>query len=134
MDDAWLERIEWGGDVDGDGLDDGWEVAHFGGSDLADADADSDGDGASEYAEFRAGTDPQDASSVLALCDVDEPESGVVIRWPSAAGITYAIDRAIDLAEGFAPYRTGIAATPPENVFRDTNAASAFLYYRIRVE
>lgn len=49
-------------DLDGDGLPDEWEFAHFG--NLAQgADDDQDGDGATNMEEFRAGTDPANAGS-----------------------------------------------------------------------
>jgi len=44
-------------DSDGDGLDDGWEIRHFGDL-LHDGDADTDGDGLSDDGEYGAGTDP----------------------------------------------------------------------------
>lgn len=50
------------GDLDGDGLGDAWEHAHFGS--LAPApDGDPDGDGFSNLQEFQAGTDPTDPLS-----------------------------------------------------------------------
>ncbi len=46
-------------DSDGDGLPDAWELEHFG--DLSQGpDTDFDGDGASNLAEFDAGTNPSD--------------------------------------------------------------------------
>jgi hypothetical protein len=50
-------------DNDGDGLPDGWELAHS----VSDPLADDDGDGMTNYQEFRAGTDPRDEDDTLRL-------------------------------------------------------------------
>jgi len=54
-------------DSDGDGLPDGWEIAHGTNWKVPDADADPDHDGMSNRQEFLAGTDPQDSQSRLTL-------------------------------------------------------------------
>lgn len=55
------------GDADADGLPDDWELANGLKVGLKDSQIDSDGDGADNLAEFLAGTDPRNASSVLRL-------------------------------------------------------------------
>jgi len=50
-------------DDDADGLPDAWEILHFGGTDEP-PEGDFDGDGATNAAEYSAGTDPTDAASV----------------------------------------------------------------------
>ena len=45
-------------DIDGDGMDDGWEVDTFGDTTRADATTDYDGDRLTDYQEFMQGTDP----------------------------------------------------------------------------
>jgi hypothetical protein len=76
-------------DSDSDGMDDEWETNHFGGL-SQDGDSDQDADGTNNRTEFRLGLDPKDGSSrfraTLSL-------SGQ-LEWPSAAGVTFAIQRA----------------------------------------
>jgi hypothetical protein len=61
---GWLGDAQ---DSDGDGLPDGWELAHGTDWKVSDADADPDHDGFSNLQEFLAGTDPQDPQSNLRL-------------------------------------------------------------------
>lgn len=50
-------------DTDGDGIDDDWEMEHFGDLTTADDTTDFDGDGVSDLNEFRMGYDPKDPQS-----------------------------------------------------------------------
>jgi len=52
-----------GGDTDGDGIPNEWEIRHFEVFDGASAEEDADGDGRSNYAEWVADTLPKDAAS-----------------------------------------------------------------------
>ena len=70
-------------DSDGDGMDDSWEILHFG--DLShDETTDTDGDGLTDYQEFVDGTDPNDpndpgASSNLGIgCGASGGVAGLV--------------------------------------------------------
>jgi hypothetical protein len=54
-------------DSDGDGIPDAWEKLYFGNLTTANALTDFDGDGASDLAEYRAGTLPNDRTSVLRI-------------------------------------------------------------------
>jgi hypothetical protein len=76
-----------------------WKARHFTPAELADPaisgdDADPDGDGLSNVAEYNAGTDPRDPSSVLRI-DTVEMTSGtspvVRIRFPVATGRSYTV-------------------------------------------
>lgn len=77
------------GDADNDGLDDAWEMQHFG-STARDGTGDFDGDGMSDLAEFLAGTNPTDSSSGLKVTHVTL-DTGVstTIEWAAVAGKTY---------------------------------------------
>ncbi len=78
-------------DSDEDGLPDDWEVAYF--NSLArDGSGDWDGDGATDRAEYLAGTDPTNAGSVfrvVALTSAGGTE--VTVVWSAVPGRTYRV-------------------------------------------
>ena len=122
-------------DTDGNGLDDNWEMAYFGHIGV-DPKADPDGDGMSNYAEYNAGTNPNDPQSRFAFVDVAlDPLGGIAIRWSSVASKTYTVQRSGNLLESFSDVQTNIPATPGTNYLRDASATDAGPYfYRIQVE
>jgi hypothetical protein len=89
--DVFVVRLSTG-DTDHDGLDDDWEVAHFG--DLSrDGSGDADGDGASDKAEFQAGTSPTDQLSVLRVITlVALTDGATTLFWSSVPGKTYRVE------------------------------------------
>ena len=100
------------------------------------ATGDADGDGFADAHEYRAGTNPTNASSLLRFSGTNEwVQAGVVVRWLSAEGRSYSVDRATNLlgAEPFASL--GIrTSTPPLNVYTDVTASGAGPFiYRIRL-
>lgn len=130
------------GDQDGDGMADDWENANaLDSEDPWDGLNDADGDGMSNYAEFRAGTNPNDVNSVF-LVDILEDHDGqtflegVVLRWASISNRTYTVWRALSVdAQPFSFVERGITATPPVNEFIDpsvTNTERSF--YMIEIE
>ena len=79
-------------DSDRDGMADDWELAYFG--DLSrDGAADFDGDGSTDLAEFRAGTNPADNSSVFRAFTLSTPDpaNGLVVLWSAVSGRTYRV-------------------------------------------
>jgi len=82
----------------GDSIPDSWRLRHFGTlfNLLSHEDADADGDGIPNWAEHRAGTHPNDASSALKLASrksgAASNGSGLTVRWPSADGKRYVIE------------------------------------------
>jgi hypothetical protein len=86
-------------DTDGDGMPDAWEQAHSLSWTVNDAALDLDGDGATNLAEFIAGTRPDDASSVLRI-DILTPVIGrqeVVLGFNALSNRTYAVLQAASL-------------------------------------
>lgn len=123
------------GDVDADGLPDDWELfslqtlTHNGS-------ADPDSDGASNLAEFRAGTDPVRAASSLRIVSVTRDGSGsAIVRFPHAANRRYTVE----FAENFNAWEalTNVPAFElPSGIARWTdNAANAMRrFYRVRID
>ena len=124
-------------DADANGLPDWWELQYFGALTGTNPNGDADHDGASNLAEWLAGTNPTDAASALRLLiSRPNPTNTPVLQWPSVAGKFYSVQRATNLAVGFdTTVQSAIAATPPTNTMADPaglpNRAS---YYLLRLE
>lgn len=97
---------------------------------------DPDGDGMSNFKEFRAGTDPTKRDSVFEFIDIKpNPSSGIDLRWSSASGKTYSVERSEDLGSNFDVLQSNIVATPGTNTLRDATATGTGpYYYRLTVE
>jgi hypothetical protein len=124
-------------DTDGNGLPDWWEQQFFGHLTGTDPNADPDHDGASNLAEFLAGTDPTNINSALRLTALRAAgTNGVALEWPAVSGRYYRLLRATNLLTGFnSLVRTNIAATPPFNTVTDVAPASAgSRFYRLELE
>ena len=67
-------------DADGDGIEDAWASAFFGHAPLSaeEKQKDSDGDGQCDYAEFLAGTNPTNSTSVFRITDLNLAAEGKV--------------------------------------------------------
>ena len=86
------------GDGDFDGMPDHWEEAHgFDPLNAADAALDADADGQCNLVEFRAGTDPRDATSFFAITGLTSDQSGSVLTWRSGPGRRYHLELSHDL-------------------------------------
>ncbi|HUF61009.1 MAG TPA: hypothetical protein VMN36_02950 [Verrucomicrobiales bacterium] len=83
------------GDSDGDGLQDDWEIAHFG--DLSQgARDDADGDGSGNLTEFLAGTDPTDPTDAFRIVFIERVPvtAEISLTWSSVPGMRYRVERA----------------------------------------
>ena len=75
-------------DSDADGLPDYWELAYFG--DLShNGQSDSDGDGQTDFAEFKNGTNPLDARSVLGWAGISLSGTDLTLAWRAVPGRSY---------------------------------------------
>jgi hypothetical protein len=86
-------------DSDHDGLDDAWEIATFG--DLKqDGNGDPDGDGATNLAEWKAGTNPLSAASIFRLSFAGAIGANTIsLKWSSVPGKRYQVQYSDDLGK-----------------------------------
>lgn len=97
--------------------------------------ADTDGDQASNYAEWKSGTVPTNAASVLQLASPTNGVSGMVVTWQSVSGITYYLQRSSDLAGGFTSIVSNLVGQAGSTSYPDTTATNAVPYfYRVGVQ
>lgn len=119
--------------LDGDLMDDEWEVLHFGNTDR-DGMGDFDKDSQSDLAEFLSNTDPTDANSLLRITESSLSEGGgLTVEWDSVAGLTYQLQFKEDLNDA-AWFKLGdpVVATSGTATQNDPDAsASAPRFYRV---
>jgi len=128
--------IAAGSDTDHNGLPDAWEIQYFGHTGV-DANADPDGDGLSNLQEYRAGTNPRDPSSTLAITALRLNPDGASasLTWQSAPTRCYYIEQRLDLSAGSAWSDSGLGLIVPDGLtttrtFTQTNASTGF--YRVQ--
>ena len=110
----YADRIQ---DIDADALPDDWERANLMSitNSAGGAEEDWDADGASDAAEFRAGTDPDNANEVLRVIPAAVDAENRTLTWPSVSNRVYRILTRSDLAAPWDVAVDNIPATPPEN-------------------
>jgi hypothetical protein len=98
---------------------------------------DSDHDGLNNSQEWRVGTSPIDALSVLKMLTVSSAPPGKSITWRSANGINYFLQRGSDLTAQppFSTIQTNIPGQPGTTTYTDTNAMGPGpFFYRVGVQ
>lgn len=122
-------------DTDNDGLVDDWELRYFG-TTLSSSQADPDNDGASNLNEFRAGTNPTNALSVLLIRSIAHAGANATISWQTGAGRTNIVQAAAAPTGSFSDVSPPVVIPGSGDVLTNyldvsaTNATARF--YRIR--
>jgi len=121
-------------DSDGDGLPDSWETQNHlnpaDGTGDNGPDGDPDHDGFSNLAEYLAGTDPNDPSSLLRILSLQT--GAQVISWQSVPGRNYQVYSTPSVTQALDPLSGPITAYGATTSFTNT-LASTPRFYRIRV-
>jgi PKD repeat protein len=98
--------------------------------------ADPDADGMKNWQEWRCGTDPTNALSVLRLLAPSSGGTSVTVTWQSVAGVNYFLERSTNLTatSTFTPLATGIPGQQGTTTYTDTNAVGpGSFFYRVGV-
>ncbi|MDB6032626.1 MAG: hypothetical protein JWM16_2964 [Verrucomicrobiales bacterium] len=118
-------------DADDDGMDDSWEIAYFG--NLArDGKGDYDNDGQSDLAEFRAGTNPADGSSVFHVLSLTWAGGAQSLYWSSIPGRKYRVQYKNSVNDsGWTDLPGDVESTGPTTTKMDDGAGAQQRYYRV---
>ena len=90
----------------------------------------------SNYAEWRAGTNPTNVASAVALKSPVVTETNATITWQSVSGVYYYVQRTPDFfAQPFQTIASNIVGPTGTISYTDTNAvAGSVLFYRVGVQ
>jgi len=126
--------LQPGVDANNDGIPDAWEYQNFGTTNI-NVNADPDGDGESNLQEYLAGTDPNNASSVLKITGYSFPpgETSATITWNSVLSRDYYLQAVQNLATtNWTDSSQGLI--PPAGtttMATATNTAATMGFYRV---
>jgi len=122
-------------DVNTNGIPDEWEQHYFREvSPSRTKSIDTDGDGATDYAEFVAGTDPTSSSSSLIVEDVQIlPNNRAHVTWSSAAQKTYVLMSSTD-GVNWQKYTGELRASSDQTGYDIVlPSTSPFLFFKVQV-
>ena len=115
------------------GIPQEWMIAHFG-SDMSQWPspyADPDHDGASNLDEFRAGTNPMDANSVLRI-RAQKTSQGLFLNWNTQPGLMYQVQTTTDLGVWQNLGGPRFAAGSVDAIYVGANPGAFFRIVRLR--
>jgi hypothetical protein len=87
--------------------------------------------------EWRCGTDPTNALSVLRLLPPEAGGTNMTVTWQSVAGVNYFLERGTDLGArpSFLPLARNLVGQPGTTTFTDTSAVGKGpIFYRVGVQ
>jgi hypothetical protein len=99
--------------------------------------ADTDGDGMNNWQEWKAGTIPTNAASVLRMSAPTNTMSGVVVTWQSVTNVTYYLQRGTNLTAqpAFSAIQSNLVGQVGVTSYTDTTATNGnSFFYRIGVQ
>lgn len=119
-------------------LPDSWRIQYFGSTNAANAGVfeDFDHDGFSNFAEWRAGTDPTNSGSRLEFmgeATVSTQSTQIVVSWSGVNGKTYSLLSASNLTAGWSTYQSAIPGVSPLNVVT-VSVGTSKSFWRVKVE
>jgi len=126
-------------DTDADGMPDVWESAHlFNPNDPADAGLDADDDGQSNLAEYRAGTDPRNAGSLLRITSIAREANDTRISWTTVGSHHYLLRAGTNPAGGISNNVSPLISVPPggestTNYLHSGGATQPRQFYRVKL-
>lgn len=132
--DVFVVRLG-GGDIDGDQMDDDWEMAYFNTLDR-DGTGDCDGDGMTDRDEFLAGTDPTNGGSVLRVLTITSLSGGhTMLVWSAVPGRTYQVQYKDSVSDSaWTDFPAAVTAKTQTATFTDTDGrAAGYRFYRVLV-
>jgi hypothetical protein len=95
---------------------------------------DSDGDGMNNWQEWKAGTNPTNATSVLLLASPLTSVSGITVTWQSVSGISYYLQSSTNLP-AFTSIQSNLVGQAGSTSYTDTTATNGGPYfYRVGVQ
>ena len=120
-----------------DGITDDWRQRYFSSvsNPLSKGDADPDADGVSNWAEFKAGTNPTDNRSLLRLITKRSPSNpGLILSWPTVLNKTYVLERSASLDHpAWTVFSSNIIGTGDDQEVSDSSAMTNSQFYRVRL-